>query len=192
MAGLALLAPMLGAAAAAIFLFSGRSPLIAHARVGRYGRRIWVLKLRTMWPAPARRLGLRSVFLAERIDGTHVPRNKKDSDARVTSRFAAFCRRHSIDELPQLWHVVTGEMSFVGPRPITVAEFDRWYGPEAAEMLLWRPGLTGLWQINGRSSLTYAERRRLDLFLVGNWSLPLYFRILFATIPRVITGENAN
>ncbi|MBZ5586793.1 MAG: sugar transferase, partial [Acidobacteriia bacterium] len=101
------------------------------------------------------------------------------------------CRRHSIDELPQLWHVLKGEMSLVGPRPMTAAELQRWYGADAKQILLCKPGITGLWQVRGRNSLSYSQRRRLDLFLVRNWSPSLYFRILLSTVPRVISGENA-
>ena len=188
---LILLAPVLALTAASIFLLSGRPPFIAHARVGQYGRRIWMLKLRTMWQGSGPRRRLRSLFAVERIDGAWVPCAKRHADRRVTSGFAARCRRHSIDELPQLWHVVSGEMSLVGPRPITALEFDRWYGAEAADILLRKPGLTGLWQIKGRSALNYSQRRRLDLFLVRRWSVRLYLKILVSTIPRVISGENA-
>jgi lipopolysaccharide/colanic/teichoic acid biosynthesis glycosyltransferase len=188
---LLLLFPGLAIAAAAIWLLSARSPLIAHARVGRFGGRIWVLKLRTMWSAPVR-WRLPALFEVERIDGAHVPASKKAPDARVTSGFAALCRRYSIDELPQLWNVLRGEMSLVGPRPLTAPELRQWYGRDAHRILLWKPGLTGLWQIKGRSALSYRQRRRLDLFLVKNWSLALYFRILMATVPRALSGDNAS
>jgi len=190
-AALVFLTPALAVAAAAIFLLSGRPPLIAHARVGRYGKRIWMLKLRTMWQASGPRLELRNLFRVERIGQAWVPSSKRRPDPRVTSRFAALCRRHSIDELPQLWHVASGEMSLVGPRPVTALEFDRWYGHAAAEILLWKPGLTGLWQVNGRSALSYMQRRRLDLFLVRHWSVLLFLKILVTTIPRVIGGKDA-
>jgi exopolysaccharide production protein ExoY len=189
--GLILLMPVLTVTAAAIFVLSGRSPLIAHARLGRYGNPIWMLKLRTMWQGSGRRWRLRSLFTVERIDGAWVPRSKRQADTRVTSGFAALCRRHSIDELPQLWHVLSGEMSLVGPRPITALEFDLWYGRDAADILLRRPGLTGLWQVKGRSALSYSQRRRLDLFLVRKWSLWLYLKVLLSTVPRVISGEDA-
>ena len=186
---LLLLLPLLVLAACAIAALSRRSPLIAHARVGRYGRRIWALKLRTMWsPDPAAQRGTGFI---EHIEGDPVPEDKRQPDTRVTSRLAAFCRRHSIDELPQLWHVITGEMSLVGPRPLTQDEIRRWYGSDAAEVLRSKPGLSGLWQVSGRSSLSYEQRREMDLFLVRNWSLRLYFGILLATIPGVISGRNA-
>ncbi len=189
---LVLLSPALVTVAAVIFLLSGRPPLIAHARVGQYGRHIWMLKFRTMWPKWTRRPKTRRPILIERIEGAPVPQSKMVVDSRVTSGFAAFCRRHSIDELPQLWHVLTGEMSLVGPRPVTIQEFERWYSRDAAEILQWKPGLTGLWQVKGRSSLSYMNRRRLDQFLVAHWSIALYLNVLLSTIPCVITGDNAN
>jgi lipopolysaccharide/colanic/teichoic acid biosynthesis glycosyltransferase len=116
---------------------------------------------------------------------------KSIDDPRVTSRFAAVCRRYSIDELPQLWQVFRGEMALVGPRPLTRSELDDHYGADAAELLRRKPGLTGLWQVKGRSRLTYDQRRRLDLFMIRRWSLPLYTRILIATVPCVVAGKDA-
>ena len=109
----------------------------------------------------------------------------------MSNRFASFCRRHSIDELPQLWHVVTGEMSLVGPRPMTRVELRRYYGDDAEEILRVKPGLAGLWQVSGRNRLSYAERRRLDLQLVRERSPRVYFSVLLRTIPEVLHGENA-
>jgi len=122
---------------------------------------------------------------------TPVPKIKIGTDRRVTSRFAYFCRRYSIDELPQLWHVTTGEMSLVGPRPVTKAEWDRYYGDASAEVLQLRPGITGLWQIHGRNRLTYGQRRRLDIFLARHYCVWLYVRILGRTVPQVLSGRNA-
>jgi lipopolysaccharide/colanic/teichoic acid biosynthesis glycosyltransferase len=120
-----------------------------------------------------------------------VPEIKVSADPRVTSAFAAFCRKYSVDEMPQLWHVVRGDLALVGPRPLTAEEIAEHYGSEAGEVLRVKPGLTGLWQVRGRSNLTYPERRRLDLFLVRNWSFRLYADILLATIPSVLSGKGA-
>jgi exopolysaccharide production protein ExoY len=186
---LLLLLPGLAAAALVIVLFSRRSPLIAHTRVGKGGREIRVLKLRTMWgPEDAGRP--RSLFV-EHLRDEPVPEVKTASDPRIRNAFAAACRKYSIDELPQFWHVVQGDMSLVGPRPVTGVELAEHYGAEAEEVLRVTPGLTGLWQIKGRDSLSYRRRRRLDLFLVRNWSFRLYLAILWATIPKVITGQDA-
>lgn len=184
-AGLFLL-PFLLAIAAATAILSKSAPLVAHRRVGRNGVLLWMLKFRTMWNGEPGASGL-----VEHLGESHVPEVKAGDDPRVTSRFAAFCRRHSIDELPQLWHVVRGEMSLVGPRPVTAAEWDAHYGAASAEILQLKPGLSGLWQTRGRNRLTYRQRRRLDLFLARHYCLLFYLRILGATIPRVLGGRDA-
>jgi lipopolysaccharide/colanic/teichoic acid biosynthesis glycosyltransferase len=184
------LLPGLALAALAVVVLSRRCPLIAHARVGRGGRQIWVLKLRTMWGDGIPIHRRRALFI-ERLEGAPPPEIKRSDDPRVTSLFAAACRKFSIDELPQLWHVVRGELSLVGPRPMTFEELAEHYGHAGAEVLQLKPGLTGLWQVRGRSSLNYRQRRRLDLFLVRRWSLRLYLAILLATVPRVLLGKDA-
>ena len=187
---LVLIAPVLLACAALLWLLSGRSPLIAHRRVGWQGQALWMIKLRTMWDsrrggAPA---GLQWI---EYIEDAVGPRHKCTDDPRVISRFARFCRRHSLDELPQLWHVMRGEMSLVGPRPITQAEIESYYGDDADEVLQLKPGVVGLWQVSGRNLLTYSERRALDLELVRRYSLRLYLEILLRTVPEVLSGANS-
>jgi exopolysaccharide production protein ExoY len=171
---------------------SRRSPVIAHQRVGQGGRAIWVFKLRTMWDR--RSPSWRSIALVERLSsdcGSGAINVKNRNDPRVSSRFAALCRRYSIDELPQLWHVVRGEMALVGPRPLTAEEIETYYSSAAHQLLSLKPGITGLWQIKGRSRLSYLQRRRLDLFLVRKWSLRLYMKILVATLPTVLAGKHA-
>src|SRR5258708_37830691 len=158
---LLLLAPALLLLALLIWAMSHRSPLVAHLRVGQDGRPLWVLKYRTMWGGPSSLRG-RNPRLVECVAECACP-VKSAGDSRVTSRFAQFCRRHSIDELPQLIHVLCGEMSLVGPRPITAAELQEHYGEYAAEVLAARPGLTGLWQIMGRTRLRYRQRLRFGL-----------------------------
>ena len=189
-AGLLLAAsPFVAGAALVLFLLSGRSPLIAHRRVGRRGDTLWMLKLRTMWDGRGGP-GPRFIWI-EYVEDTCGPELKHPADRRVTSRFARFCRRHSIDELPQLWHVITGEMSLVGPHPITQRELDRFYGPVAQEILQAKPGIVGLWQVSGRNHLSYAERRDLDLQLVRRRSAKLYLRILLQTVPKVWSGAGS-
>ena len=172
-------------------ILSRRTPLIAHKRVGQSGRPIWVLKFRTMWGHSSPTSS--SLRLVERLssDCSIATNTKPRNDPRVTSRFAALCRRYSIDELPQLWHVFRGEMSLVGPRPLTTAEIETYYRSAQHELLTIKPGISGLWQISGRSRLSYLQRRRLDLFLVRKWSLALYVRILVATVPTVLAGKDA-
>jgi exopolysaccharide production protein ExoY len=183
--------PWLAVCALAVWLLSGRVPLIAHRRVGWQGSQLWMLKLRTMWGAARRGAARRGAGWIEHIDDAGGPELKCAVDTRVSCRFARFCRRHSIDELPQLWHVISGEMSLVGPRPITDRELHRYYGVHAAEVLQVKPGLAGLWQVSGRSRLTYAERCRLDLRLVRERSVPMYCAILLRTLPEVFSGENS-
>src|SRR6059058_699687 len=131
----------------AIACLSRRTPLIAHRRVGWRGSTLWMLKFRTMWSdgdVPARRIS----GWVEYIDDEAGPQRKQADDPRVGHWFARFCRQHSIDEVPQLWHVIRGEMALIGPRPVTAAEIRRYYGAHADEMLLVRPGIAGLWQVS--------------------------------------------
>jgi exopolysaccharide production protein ExoY len=182
MAGLFLLvvtSPILVGSAAILWMTSGRSPFVAHLRVGREGQPFWMLKLRTM-------RGKNHYIAAEPEDDS-----KQAEDPRVVGRFAAFCRRHSIDELPQLWHVVRGEMSLVGPRPLTRSEVDRYYGEDADELLSVNPGITGLWQVYGRSTVRFPQRSALDLQLVRSLTLRMYLTILLRTIFAFIHGEGA-
>lgn len=182
--------PILAVCAAVIALASGRPPLIAHRRVGWRGHPLWMLKLRTMWDSAsaAPRQAKRWV---EYIDDQAGPRRKHPGDPRVPSAFARFCRRHSIDELPQLWHVIRGDMALVGPRPATASELRAHYGADAETVLSVKPGIAGLWQISGRNRLSYGERRDLDLRFVRHRSLEMYARILFRTLPEVLRGQNS-
>jgi exopolysaccharide production protein ExoY len=177
-------------AAIATSILSRRSPFIAHLRIGKDGQAFWVWKLRTIWPrrqpAPRSERGW-----VQRIECDPPHRTKSPRDARISSRFAQFCRRHSIDELPQFFHVIRGQMSLVGPRPITRAELIQHYGARAGEILALKPGLTGYWQTRGRSRLSYAERVALDLQLVRELSTRVYLQLLLRTIAELVRGENA-
>jgi exopolysaccharide production protein ExoY len=184
----AAVAPALGATMLAVRALSGRSPLIAHRRLGLNGEPFWILKVRTMWD---RRVPQASPTWVEYLTETDVPVIKGAPDPRVTSRLAAFCRRYSVDELPQLLQVVTGKLSLVGPRPLTSTELEAYYGADSSEVLSVRPGLTGLWQVMGRNRLTYPQRRRLDLFYLRKFGLGLYLRILLRTPGRVLSGRDA-
>ena len=186
-AALLAVSPLLCVSAAVLAVGSKRSPLIAHKRVGWRGSTLWMLKLRTMWDNQNEE---RSFGWIERIDDESGPMRKDRSDSRVPSAFARLCRRHSIDELPQLWHVIRGEMSLVGPRPLTRRELRLHYGSATQEILEARPGISGLWQTSGRNNLTYAERREFDLQLVRARSLRLYLRILLRTVAEVWSGTN--
>ena len=189
LAELVFLSPLLIMIAAVIFVISRGSPLVGHLRVGQFGVPFWTLKFRTMWRAAAPG-GWRLSVIEYVVDDSSFDYKKTD-DPRVTSRLARFCRTFSIDELPQLVNVVRGEMSLVGPRPLTDFELKTYYGYDAAELLLEKPGVTGLWQVMGRSRLTHEQRRDLDLFLVRNRSLKLYFTILMRTGPVVLKGNDS-
>jgi lipopolysaccharide/colanic/teichoic acid biosynthesis glycosyltransferase len=183
---LVVLSPLLILVAVTTVVLSRSSPLIRHSRVGCLGRPLLMFKFRTMW-TQGESSGLR---ICEDVSGQPIDA-KNTLDARVTSRFAAFCRRYSIDELPQLYHVATGEMSLVGPRPITRPELDAHYANCIQEVLSLKPGMTGLWQVMGRNDLTYSTRRRLDRIFVRNASLPLYLNVLLRSVPCVLRGKGA-
>jgi lipopolysaccharide/colanic/teichoic acid biosynthesis glycosyltransferase len=181
--------PVIAASAVAVATLSRRSPFIAHQRVGEGGRLLWMWKLRTMWtwqaPDPGER-GWVEYIVAEPPCGLKNP-----ADHRVTSRFAKFMRRYSIDELPQLWHVARGEMSLVGPRPLTRGEVARYYGTRAAELLSVKPGITGIWQTRGRSAVGFPERAAMDLELAKGLTARTYFSILLRTLPVMFRGKGA-
>ena len=172
------LLPLLAGVALLVWLRSGRAPLVRHRRCGQFGAEFKMLKFRTMW-------GESGALDPEPGIG------KPPDDPRVVGGLARFLRRYSVDELPQLVHVVTGRMSLVGPRPLTRREFEIYYGDDAPEVLSMRPGLTGLWQVRGRSRLSYRQRRRLDLFLVRRDSPGLRLWILTRTVGQIITGKDA-
>lgn len=134
---------------------------------------------------------LRSLGWIEHVSADPEGNGKEACDPRVTSRFAAFCRRHSIDELPQLWHVLRGEMSLVGPRPLTHGEIVRYYGPLSVELLSVKPGLTGLWQVSGRSAIRFPRRAEMDLELVRGLNPRMYFLIVLRTFSVLAWGQGA-
>jgi exopolysaccharide production protein ExoY len=188
-AALLLLLPLLAAIALLVLIASRRTPFIAHRRVGRHGVEFWMLKIRTMWDPSA---PLRKIAWIEYLSETHVPVSKAAPDPRITSRLALALRRFSLDELPQLLHVLTGKMRLVGPRPVTRPEWDAYYGPSAAEVLAVLPGITGLWQVTGRNRLTYAQRRRLDRFYARRSSPAFDLLLLLRTPARVLSGRDAS
>lgn len=187
--GLLLISPILLLVGAVIFALSGQSPLIAHRRVGIYGRTLWVFKFRTMWTDNRSAAG--NFNLIEYICDSPLPVDKSPDDKRVSSKFGRFCRKYSLDELPQLWNVAIGEMSLVGARPITQAELERHYGIYADLILQVKPGITGLWQINGRNALSYDRRREFDMYWTKHRSAKLYLTVLSQTVPSVLSGINA-
>lgn len=166
----------------------GGPVFFGHLRVGQDGRLFRCWKLRTMVPD------------AEKVLATYLEQNpdaaeewslnvKLRDDPRITS-VGRFLRASSLDELPQLWNVFLGEMSLVGPRPVTLAEIDKYEGHKECYMAL-RPGITGLWQVSGRNSVDYSERVSLDAQYFATCSLGQDMKILFRTLGVVLrkTGQ---
>ena len=186
LAGIALLvlAPLLVVLVIAVRVSSPGPVFYRHTRIGRNGRAFTFLKFRTMIAdAHERREELLDL---NECDGLLF---KIRSDPRITG-VGRWLRRLSLDELPQLWHVVTGHMSLVGPRPPLPTEVAA-YSDEVWRRLDVKPGLTGLWQVSGRSNLSWSESVELDLWYVDNWSLWLDLSIMVRTVPAVLTGRGA-
>jgi exopolysaccharide biosynthesis polyprenyl glycosylphosphotransferase len=181
---LILFAPLLLAAVIAIRIESKGGVLFAQERVGRDGRPFRMIKLRTM-VADA---DARKAELAERNEADG-PMFKIANDPRIT-KVGAFLRKLSIDEIPQFVNVLRGEMSVVGPRPALRAEVEQWT-EDVHDRLRVLPGITGMWQVSGRSDTTFDEYKRLDLFYVDNWSLAHDLRIVARTFTVVLAGRGA-
>lgn len=179
---LVVLAPLLVVVAVAIRATSPGPALFRQRRVGKDGVEFTILKFRTM----RRDAEVRKIDLVSDADGVLF---KVRRDPRVTP-LGAVLRRYSIDELPQLVNVLRGDMSLVGPRPPLPGEVAR-YGDDVRRRLVVRPGMTGLWQVNGRSDLSWEESVRLDLRYVENWSLMLDLQILWKTWSAVARGAGA-
>ena len=189
-AGLALflLLPLLVLLCLLIWASDGQAPIFRHTRIGRGGRSFGCLKFRSM------------VVNADAVLQEHLARNpfaraewaethKLRHDPRVT-RLGQILRKTSLDELPQLINVLKGEMSLVGPRPIVEAEVER-YGEAFATCFSVTPGVTGLWQVSGRSELTYKQRVGLDCDYVERWSIWRDLKILLVTCKSVVNRDGA-
>ncbi len=162
----------------------GGSPLFGQTLIGRGGTEFTMLKFRSMRPDADRQLG--ALLEYNEAEG---PIFKMRDDPRRT-RLGALMRRWSIDEWPQLWNVLKGDMSLVGPRPATpreVAQYEEWQLHRLDAL----PGITGLWQVSGRSELGFSEQVLMDIAYIENWSLGLDLRILLRTIPAVLSGKGA-
>jgi len=181
---LALAAPVLLLASLAILVTSGRPIFFVQERAGRSGRPFKMLKLRTMVSdAGARRA---EVAALNELSG---PVFKAAADPRITP-LGKVLRKTSIDELPQLFNVLTGSMSLVGPRPLHVEEQQNVRGWHRRRLSM-KPGITGLWQVSGRSDVDFDEWMRLDLVYVDTWSPSLDVKILLRTVPAVLSGKGA-
>jgi exopolysaccharide biosynthesis polyprenyl glycosylphosphotransferase len=182
--GLIFLFPFLALLALAIKLDSPGPVIFTQERVGKGGRRFVVHKFRSMvQDAESRK---RELLSLNEADG---PLFKIKDDPRMT-RLGRFLRRFSLDELPQFYNVLRGEMSLVGPRPSVPTEVEQ-YQTWHRRRLEIVPGMTGLWQVNGRSDLTFDEMALLDIYYIENWSLPTDIKILLQTLPTVIFRTGA-
>lgn len=182
--GLILISPLLLSIAIAVKLDSPGPVLHRRKVVGVNGRTFYALKFRTMHVNGDEILARYPALQAELAE-----KHKLKTDPRVT-RLGKFLRKYSLDELPQLFNVLRGEMSLVGPRMITqeeIAKYEKW----DMNLLTVRPGITGLWQVSGRSEISYEERVRLDMYYIRNWNIWLDLQLLLQTIPAVIKGRGA-
>lgn len=180
--------PLMGVIALAVFLQDGGPVLFAHRRIGRGGKPFRCWKFRSMAvDAEAR---LKDLLTSDPIARDEWARDHKlRKDPRVTA-LGAFLRRSSLDELPQLFNVLQGTMSLVGPRPIVDAEICR-YGSRFRHYCAVKPGITGLWQISGRNDVSYRTRVALDCLYAKSQSPKLYLWIVVVTIPAVLSRKGS-
>jgi exopolysaccharide biosynthesis polyprenyl glycosylphosphotransferase len=186
---LILIAPVILAVAIAVRLDSKGPALFRQTRVGVGGRSFRIVKFRTMVD------GAEEVLKSDPdLHKLHMQNDFKlpvDLDPRVTG-VGRFLRRTSLDELPQLFNVLRGDMSLVGARPIEPAQVHRLYGQHTDAYHHMRPGLTGFWQVNGRSEVSQQDRAEMDVYYLQNWSLWLDLRIMLKTLPVVIRKHGAH
>ena len=182
---LVLLFPFLAFIAILIKLSSPGPVIYKHPRMGKYGKTIKIYKFRTMVDHADQML---DSFDAQQIVEWNT-NFKLENDPRVT-KLGRFLRISSLDELPQLWNIIRGDLSVVGPRPIVKEELER-YGDQKEMLLSVRPGLTGYWQAYARGDCSYQQRMQMELSYVKNANLSWDIRILFATIHRVICRKGA-
>ena len=181
---LLLLWPVFAVIALLIRFDSPGPVLFKQSRVGKDGEEFWFYKFRSMVSdAEALR------HLLEMQNERSGPVFKMKNDPRIT-RVGRVLRKFSLDELPQLINVLKGDMSLVGPRPALPKETDK-YTARQRQRLLCLPGVTGLWQVSGRASLSFERSIELDLYYIERQSVGLYFRILLLTIPAVLRAEGA-
>ncbi|MEJ0022954.1 MAG: sugar transferase [Alphaproteobacteria bacterium] len=181
------LAPLFFAVAVAIKQ-DGGPVLFRHARIGHGGRAFSCLKFRTMAVDASNRL--RAHLAANPVAAREWRERRKLADDPRVTRVGRFLRKTSLDELPQLVNVLLGQMSLVGPRPVTRGEIGQ-YGLDRVYYLSARPGVTGLWQVSGRSDLSYGVRVLFDRRYVREWSFVGDLKILAETLPAVMSARGA-
>nr|WP_276592819.1 MULTISPECIES: sugar transferase [unclassified Methylobacterium] len=183
-----LLLPLLLLIALLVWAGDGRAPIFRHMRLGRDGRSFGCLKFRSMVTDGEAVLAAH-LAADPRARAEWAATHKLSNDPRITA-IGQVLRKTSLDELPQLWNVLRGEMSLVGPRPIVPAEVAR-YGRAFQTCFAVPPGVTGLWQVSGRSDTSYAERVALDLDYASRWSLRRDIAIMLRTIPAVLAQRGS-
>ena len=188
LSGIVLLAPLLIICYVLTIITSPGPAVFRHRRIGFNGKPFDCLKFRTMVTDASERLQ-RHLESDPAAAAEWAANRKLRHDPRVTP-IGDILRKSSLDELPQLFNVLRGDMSIVGPRPITDEELER-YKSSIGVYLACRPGITGLWQVSGRSSTTYEQRVAYDTFYATNWSVALDAKILVVTIPSLLTSDCA-
>ncbi|MDP4038821.1 MAG: sugar transferase [bacterium] len=192
--GLVILSPVFLIIAVIIKITDSGPAFYKHLRISRAGKKIKIYKFRTMQLKYCTGVGysgkddqqILSQLGSDKLVKEFEKEQKVKNDPRVT-RFGRFLRKTSLDELPQLINALKGEISLVGPRAVTETELKR-YGQKAGSFLAIKPGITGLWQVSGRSDINYDQRVKLDVYYVENWSLLLDIKILFKTFIMIIKG----
>ncbi len=184
---LIVLSPIFLIIAILIKIDSKGSVFYKHKRIGKNGEYIYLYKFRSMYSDSKERL--EKLLEDSKIKKEWEENFKLDNDPRIT-RVGKFLRKTSLDELPQLINILTGDMSIVGPRPIIDGEIEK-YGKNKAKFLSVTPGLTGWWACNGRSCTSYKERMDLELYYVDNRSLKLDFKIIIKTFISVLKRDGA-
>lgn len=183
--GLVVLSPVFLTIGIIVKLDSKGTVFFKHKRIGKNGEEIYIYKFRTMISGAEQMI---KNFDEEQMK-EFKENYKLENDPRIT-KVGDFLRKTSLDELPQIWNIFKGDLSIVGPRPITKDELEK-YGEDKEKFLSITPGLTGYWQANGRSSTTYEERMAMELYYVDNCSWKMDVKIFFKTIISVIKKEGA-
>ena len=183
--GIILLSPIYIIIAILIKFDSPGKIVFGHTRKGKGGKDIKVYKFRTMYSNANE---IFESFTSEQKE-EYYKNFKLDNDPRVT-KLGGFLRKTSLDELPQLFNILKGDMTIIGPRPIVEKEISK-YGDKAEKLFSVVPGLAGYWQANGRSDTTYEERVEMDMYYIDNMSFYLDVKILFQTAISVLKGEGA-
>jgi lipopolysaccharide/colanic/teichoic acid biosynthesis glycosyltransferase len=188
LAGIVVLSPIMAAVAIAIKIFDPGPIFFRQERLGVGGRSFRVYKFRSMRADAEDILRANPIMHRQYVDsGYKLPERE---DPRI-SKLGSLLRKTSLDEIPQLWNVLVGDMTLVGPRPIVPAELEN-YAPYEDLLLSVRPGITGQWQVKGRSKIGYPERAILDFDYIGGHSILEDFRIMMRTVPAVLMRRGAH